>query len=142
MSPQNDETRNVEKIIALLFTMVGGIFWIVTMFSGSRGLTIAGNSSLGAFTFTGGALVPLIFTVIVLLLGYYKELWAAVILGLGAIFTLAWGVIAAWPGGVWFIMGIFFILPTIIASILFYLAHGKSQKVETAAPASAGGQAA
>lgn len=128
MSPQNAETRNVEHLFALIFTFIGGVFWIVTAFMGSRGITIAGTSTLGAFTFTGGAFVPLVYTVLVLLIGYSQELIAAIILLAGAVLTVIWGIVAGWESSVWWIMAIFFMGPTIVAAVLFYLAHGRSQK--------------
>jgi hypothetical protein len=130
MSPATAEAKNVEHIAALIFTMIGGIFWIVTALVGSD---IGGTTPVGAFVSIGGAFAPLIYTLAVLVIGYFQERIAALILLLGAVGTIVWGIIATWPAGVWAIMAVFFISPTIISMVLFWMAGRKV--VEPAASA-------
>lgn len=116
MTETEFERKNVERIFARAFTVLGGIFWVLTAFFG-------GSTLVGAFT---TAAYPLVFTVGVLALGWYYERIAAIVLGLAAAGTVVWGVIMGWPVFVWGIMLAFFIAPTVIASVLFYLAGNAS----------------
>jgi fatty acid desaturase len=71
---------------------------------------------------TSMAIYPLVFTIGVLTLGWFYERLTALILALGAVGTLTWGVIMQWEPAVWMIMIAFFVTPTVIAAVLFYLA--------------------
>ncbi len=139
MSPATAESTNVEQIAALIFTIIGGIFWIVTALVGSD---IGGTTPVGAFINTGGAFAPLIYTLAVLVIGYFSPRIAALVLLLGAVGTVVWGIVAVWPSGVWAIMMVFFVSPTIIAMVLFWLAGSKSSAKAVSTSSSAGQQAA
>ena len=124
------ERKNAEHIAALLFTVVGGIFWITTALVGTQ-ISLVGSSPAAAFVGISeqlGAWAPLIYTLTVLVVGYFQERIAALILALGAIGTIAWGVIAGWETNVWVIMMLFFVTPTIVALVLFWLAGGKTSE--------------
>ena len=126
------ERKNVERIFARVFTVIGGIFWIGSAFMGPY--VYQGASVLGAFQ---TAIYPLAFTVAVLVIGWFYERLAALILALGAIGTIAWGVISGtWEPFVWGIMLAFFVTPTVISAVLFFLAGnapGHSAEEVTAA---------
>jgi len=112
------ERKNAERIFARVFTIIGGVFWIGSAFMGPY--VYQGASVLGAFQ---TAIYPLAFTIAVLAIGWFYERLAALILALGAIGTIAWGVISGtWEGFVWGIMLVFFVTPTVISAVLFYLA--------------------
>jgi hypothetical protein len=111
------ERKNLERIFARAFTVLGGVFWVLTAFFG-------GSNLLGAFT---TAAYPLAFTIVVLAVGWFQERIAAIILALGAVGTVVWGAIMGWPLFVWGIMFTFFIAPTLIAAVLFYLAGDVTQ---------------
>lgn len=111
------EYQNGQRIFARVFTIIGGIFWITTAFAGPY--VFGGETLMGAF---GVAIFPLIFTLGMLTIGWFYERLAAGILALGALGTVAWGAIMGWELAVWMIMVMFFVAPTITASVLFYLA--------------------
>ena len=114
--------RNTERMFALGFTILGGLFWIGTAFAGPY--MYGGKSIAGAF---GIALYPLLFTIGVLVVGWFYERLIALVLAVGAIGTVAWGVIMGWESSVWAIMLIFFVAPTVVSSLLFYLAGSRSE---------------
>ncbi len=139
MAAQDADVKNAEHIFALLFTTIGGIFWIVTALVGTQ-ISLVGASPAAAFVDVSqkmGAWLPLIYTLVVLGVGYFQERIAALILLLGAVGTIAWGVIAGWEMNVWFIMLLFFVTPTIMAMVLFWLAGGKSAASAAASSSSA-----
>lgn len=123
------ERKNTERIFARGFTVLGGIFWTVTAFAGPY--VYGGKTVVGAF---GIAIYPLIFTIGVLALGWFYERLTALILAVGAIGTIAWGVIMGWETAVWVIMMTFFVTPTVIASVLFFLASGRTVEVAQTSP--------
>ena len=116
------QAQNTERLFARGFTVLGGIFWIVSAFAGPY--IYGGKSVVGAF---GVALYPLLFTAGVLVIGWFYERLVALILALGAIGTVAWGVIMGWESTVWAIMLIFFVAPTVVAALLFFLAGSKAE---------------
>jgi hypothetical protein len=130
MSAATAERKNVEHIAALIFTTIGGVFWIVTALVGSN---LGTTNPAAGFVQIGGAFAPLVYTIAVLIIGYFQERIAALILALGAVGTIAWGVIAGWETNVWIIMLVFFVSPTIISMVLFYLAGGKASDSAVAA---------
>jgi hypothetical protein len=129
MSAQDAERKNAEHIAALLFTVVGGVFWITTALVGSQiSLTTSPAAAFVDIAGKMGAFAPLVYTLAVLVIGYFQERIAALILALGAIGTIVWGFVAGWETNVWTIMLVFFVAPTIIAMVLFWLAGGKTSE--------------
>jgi hypothetical protein len=116
------ERMNVERIGARGFTILGGIFWTVAAFSGP--FSYDGATLAGAF---GVAIYPLIFTIATLAFGWFYERSAGVLLGVAALGTIGWGFIMGWEPFVWGIMLLFFVTPTVIAAVLFYLAGSMAQ---------------
>ena len=114
----NLERKNAERIFARAFTVLGGVFWIGLAFAGPY--VYGGKTVVGAFQ---TAIFPLAFTVGILILGWFYERLTALILALAALGTIAWGLIwGGWEPFVWGIMLLFFVTPTIISAVLFYLA--------------------
>jgi hypothetical protein len=121
------ERKNVERIFARAFTVLGGVFWIATAFAGP----LVYQRQDIVHTLLSQGLYPLVFTVVVLAVGWFYERFAALILALGAIGTVAWGLIdGRWEPMVWGIMLIFFVSPSVIAATLYYLADN----IEATAP--------
>lgn len=129
------ERKNAERVFARGFTVLGGIFWTVTAFAGPY--VYGGQTIVGAF---GIAIYPLVFTIGVLVLGWFYERLTALILAVGAIGTVAWGVIMGWEPSVWMIMMLFFVTPTIIAAVLFFLAGGATVSPDPQAESSPNSQ--
>jgi len=121
------EIKNTERLFARGFTVLGGIFWVVSAFAGPY--IYGGKSVVGAF---GIALYPLLFTAAILIIGWFYERLVSLILALGAIGTIAWGVIMGWESSVWAIMLIFFVAPTVVSALLFFLAGSKSESTAKA----------
>ena len=122
-SKTTSERKTAERVFARGFTILGGIFWTVTAFAGPY--VYGGSTVIGAFSI---AVFPLMFTIGVLALGWFYERLTALILAVGAIGTIAWGAIMGWEPSVWIIMMSFFVTPTIIAAVLFYLAGGGTER--------------
>jgi hypothetical protein len=126
MSADTTSSRgNIERLFARGFTVLGGVFWIVAAFAGPR--VYGGQSVLGAF---GVAIYPLIFTGAVLVIGWFHERLVSMMLAAGAMGTIGWGVIMGWESTVWAIMLMFFIAPTVIAALLYYLAGSEESIAE------------
>jgi hypothetical protein len=115
--------ESTERMFARGFTILGGIFWIAAAFAGPY--IYGGQSLIGAF---GTALAPLLFTIAVLAIGWFYERLASLLLAIGAIGTVAWGIIETWPATVWAIMLIFFIAPTVVSALLFFLASSGPER--------------
>jgi hypothetical protein len=114
----NLERKNAERIFARAFTVLGGVFWIGLAFAGPY--VYGGQTVLGAFQ---TAIFPIAFTIGILVLGWFYERLTALILALAAVGTIAWGLIwGGWEPFVWGIMLLFFVTPTVISAVLFFLA--------------------
>jgi hypothetical protein len=129
----NLEHKNTERIFARGFTVLGGVFWVGLAFAGPY--VYGGQTVLSAVQ---TAIYPLAFTIGVLVLGWFYERLAALILGLAALGTIAWGLIwGGWEPFVWGIMLAFFVTPTVISAVLFFLAGNVDTTEESSASATA-----
>lgn len=124
------ESMNVERIIARLFVVLGGLFWIFMLWGSQTG----SGYSLGPLTSAevknaiGTAAIPLVLTVIVFVLGLFFERLTALVLLVAAAAVVIWGIIAAWESGVWMMAIAFLIAPMLIAAALYWLA-GRMQQI-------------
>jgi len=113
----------VERWIGRLFVALGAIFW--------ASMTLGAQIGYLDKTLPEAARnewISLILIVAILIIAWFYELLAAIVLFAGAAATVVWGVIAGWELGVWFLMGSLFIAPAIIAGLLF-LAASRMQRV-------------
>jgi hypothetical protein len=106
-----------ERIAARLFTVAGGMFWIIAAFAAEYSFR-----DQGVVESAGTAALPLAITVAVFVIGWYNELLVSMLLGAGVLAMIAWGVSFAWEPNVWILMSIFFIGPMAVAGVLYYLA--------------------
>ncbi len=125
----NTESANTERIIARVFVVLGGLFWIL-MFFGSQ--TDARYEHLvydaaGVESGLVNALIPLGVTVATFVLGMFYERLTALLLLLGAAGVVVWGVLFEWEMGVWLVIGLLIIAPMVIAAILYWLAGRMEQ---------------
>lgn len=125
----NPALQNNERMFARGFTVLGGVFWIVAAFAGP--FIYGGSSILGAFGF---AAIPVLFTSAVLAIGWFYERVVSMILAVAAVGTMAWGAVVGWESNVWGIMLVFFIAPTVIAALLFFLAGSKARAYGAESP--------
>jgi len=129
---QSAERTNTERIFARAFTILGGVFWIGAAFAGP----LMYQRQDAIHTLIGQGMYPLAFTIGVLVLGWFYERLAALILMLGAVGTVAWGLInGTWEPMVWGIMLAFFVAPSVIAAILYFLADNAPAAEATEADA-------
>jgi len=125
----NYDVMNNERIAARVFVGLGGLIWVVLTL-GAAVVYPTGVAWMDQY----GPIFVLVLAVVALLVGWFYENLAAVLLFAGAIATIAWGVVAGWEPGVWGLMGLFLIAPEIISGVLF-LAAASMQKVCELEPA-------
>ena len=113
----NYERMNIQRLVARLFVVAGGVFWVAAAFGASfsyQGKSVADS--------VGTALIPLAITIIALVLGWFFEVLDSVLLFVGAAAVIAWGMISGWEAGVWGIMIVVLVVPMIMSGALFLLA--------------------
>jgi hypothetical protein len=120
----NYDVMDTERIAARVFVGLGGAIWAILAIGASLVYPAGGG---GTLSYLPGLLV-LALAVVALLVGWFFENLAAILLFLGAAATIVWGVVAGWEAGVWGVMAIFLIGPEIIAGLLFLMA-ARMQKV-------------
>lgn len=113
----NTESMNVERLVARMFVVGGGAFWVIAAFGADFSYR---DQSLVASV--GTAMVPLAITLVALGIGWFYEKLAAAVLVAGTFAAIAWGVIGEWETGVWLLNAVFLMSPMVIAALLFLLA--------------------
>ncbi len=111
------DEMNFERLAARVFVVAGGLFWVAAVFGMDFGYRDA-----GVFGAAQSALVPLVVTAVALGVGWFYENLAAALLLAGVVAGVAWGVIAGWEAGVWWVMAGVLIGPMAISALLFFLA--------------------
>lgn len=130
VSPKDAPLRiAIERGVARTFVIAGGVFWSVAMF---MGLTSGGSS--GAVML--GAFVPLVAVAATLIIGWYYERAAAVLLVAASFAVLTWGVVYQFEVGVWLIMTFALLGPMLTAAVLFWMARTEQEQFEFAMAAS------
>ncbi len=119
----------VERGVARAFVIAGGAFWSVAMFMGLTSGGYTGAVMLGAF-------VPLVAVAATLIIGWYYERAAAVLLVAASFAVLAWGVVYQFEVGVWLIMTFALLGPMLTAAVLFWMARTEQEQFEFAMAAS------
>ena len=119
----NYDLMNNERIAARVFVALGGLVWFVL----TLGAAVVYPSGI-AWMDQYGPILVLVLSIGALLVGWFFENLAAVLLFAGAVATVAWGVVAGWEPGVWGLMSLFLIAPEVISGVLF-LAAASMQKV-------------
>lgn len=119
----NYDVMDGERIAARLFVGLGGLIWVVLTI-GSAIVYPTGSRGLDQY----GPILVLLLAIAALLVGWFWENAAAVLLFVGAAASIVWGVMAGWEAGVWGLMVFFLIGPEIIAGALF-LASARMQRL-------------
>lgn len=124
------ESMNVERIIARLFVVLGGLFWIFMLWGSQTGsgYSLGPLSSSEIRSALGSAAIPLAFTIAVFVLGLFFERLTALVLLLAASAVIIWGIVAAWESGVWMMAIAILVAPILIAAALYWLA-GRMQQI-------------
>jgi len=118
----NYERMNVQRLMARLFVLAGGLFWVAAVFGAS--FSYQGRSVVDS---VGSALIPLAITIIALLVGWFFEMLDALLLFVGAAVVIVWGIMAGWEAGVWGIIIVVLVVPMIVSGVLFMLAARMQQ---------------
>lgn len=116
---------SLERGFARAFVILGGVFWGLTAFAGL--FTFRQTGVLAAFI---AACIPLLASLVTLIVGWYWERVAAVMLTLASIGVVYWGVVAEFELGVWVIVLIALIGPMLTAATLFWLARRDYEALE------------
>lgn len=111
------EQANVQRIFARVFTAVGILFW----FGWVWGAEYAYQGS-PFFEAVGSALLFAAPVVVVFIVGMFYENIAAILMALTAVGIVVYGFVQGWETGVWATMFFFYVLPAVIASVLYALA--------------------
>lgn len=113
----NYDVMNVQRIMARGFLIVGALFWGFAAYGAKwayQGAPFTEAVTYGAL-YAGSILA-------VLAIGMFYENLAAAILAVGSVAIVISGIVSGWEAGVWAVMGFFFILPLVIAAVLFVMA--------------------
>jgi len=114
-----------ERGVARAFVIAGGAFWSIAMFMGLTSGGYSGWVMLGAF-------VPLVAVAATLIIGWYYERAAAMLLVAASMAVVAWGVIYQFEVGVWAIMTFALLGPMLTAAVLFWMARREQDAFEFA----------
>ncbi len=123
------ESANMERIFARSFVIVGGLFWMFMLFAAQT----QAHYALLIYTVADVErgllyqLLPLTLTIAIFIIGMYYERVAALILAVGAVAVVVWGIIAGWELGLWLWMGVLIIAPMVVAGLLYWLAARMEQ---------------
>jgi hypothetical protein len=115
----------IERGVARAFVILGGVFWGLAAFAGYYSYQETGFNA--AFL---AASIPLMATVVTLLVGWYSERAAALMLTAASIAVVYYGVITQFEVGVWILMTVALIGPMMTAAVLFWAARRELRTLE------------
>ncbi len=117
------EQMNFQRIVARCL-LISGIVFTFWMGFGSqyayKGEPLAVAAAYGLL-FSG-------FLIVVFVLGLFFENLAALLLVIGSVGIIVWGILAGWPNGAWGAMAFMLALPMLISAI-FYASAASMQKI-------------
>jgi hypothetical protein len=112
------ETRiYLQRGIARAFVILGGAFWGLSLLAAA----VWYQRGLESVFFV--ALIPFLLNMASLVVGWYWERTASVMLALTAAGAVWWAVISNYEPGVWMLFTLLLIGPMLTASVLFWLAR-------------------
>jgi hypothetical protein len=123
----NTDRMNVYRLSARGLVLLGGVFWILVVLAGGMGLN---SSSIFLFASTSQkfatalayAMIWIAVTAVVFIVGLFYERIAAILLFVAAAGSIAYGVTMQWEAGLWYIVGLFIIVPIVVSAVLYLLA--------------------
>jgi len=115
----------IERGVARAFVILGGVFWGLAAFAGYYSYQETGIKA--AFL---AASIPLMAAVVTLLVGWYSERAAALMLTAASIAVVYYGVIAQFEVGVWILMTLALVGPMMTAAVLFWAARQELRTLE------------
>lgn len=111
------EEMNAQRLFARVVVLFGGLFWVF-MIWGARWAYQGAPFTAAA----GGAMIYAAAILLLFVIGMFYENIAALLLLVGALAIVAFGVVSGWEGGVWITVFFFFVLPMLLAAALYALA--------------------
>ena len=108
----------IERGVARAFVILGGVFWGLAAFAGYYSYQETGVQA--AFL---AASIPLMAALVTLLVGWYSERTAALLLTAASVAVVYYGVVTQFEIGVWMLMTIALIGPMLTAAALFWAAR-------------------
>jgi hypothetical protein len=115
----------IERGVARAFVILGGVFWGLAAFAGYYSYQETGFNA--AFL---AASIPLMATVVTLLVGWYSERAAALMLTAASIAVVYYGVVTQFEVGVWILMTVALVGPMMTAAVLFWAARRELRTLE------------
>jgi hypothetical protein len=107
----------VERLFARGFVAMGGIFWASAVFGADWGYR-----GISPMVSARNALLPLVLTLAVLVVGWFYERFVSIALVAGAAAVVAWGAVSGWEMGVWSLVGLTLIAPMLVSASLYWMA--------------------
>lgn len=119
----NLERMNAQRIMARGFVIIGALFWGFAAWGAKWAYEGAPFTEALSYALMYAGSIAVVFVI-----GMFYENLAALILAVGSVAIIVAGVVIGWEAGVWATMAFFFILPLVIAAVLYVLA-AQMQKV-------------
>ena len=110
------ERMNSERMAARVFVVLGSVAWAFLFIASYFAYKPSAGASLWQLV------LPLVLAVAALGLGWFYERVAALLLFAGGVAAIVWGLAMGWEAGVWGLMSLTLIAPTLLAGLLFLLA--------------------
>ena len=117
------EQMNAQRILARLFVIFGGLFWVFMAWGAKWAYQGAPFTEA-----LGGAAIYAAAVAVVFILGLFYETLTALLLVIGAGAIVVFGFVSGWEMGVWTTVIFFFIVPMFIAAAL-YASAARMQKI-------------
>jgi len=136
---RNTGQLNIDRVFARLFTVGGGIFWVIAIFTANTVMKSYTNQPITLPELTKGATTaffPLVLVIAVLILGWFYERLTGVLLVVVALIMLGYGALQHWGANeivLWFTAFSVLVLPSLIAAALFELAARRQEGQEAEA---------
>ena len=124
----NTDRMNVYRLAGRGFVLAGALFWVLVVFTGVMKMN---SSSFFIFTaantdkFASALAYAMIWVAVaaaVFIVGLFYERIAAILMVVAAVGAIIYGAAMQWETGLWFIVGLFIILPIAISATLYALA--------------------
>lgn len=115
----NYERMNVQRMIARGVVLLGVLVTGAAVLGALQGV---GYTARTPIAYATTASVPLAMAIVIFIVGLYFEVLAALLLVIGAVGVVVWGLVVGWEAGSWGAMAIFVIAPSLIAGVMYWLA--------------------
>jgi hypothetical protein len=119
------DTMIFQRILARIFVILGIVFTFWMGFGlkyAYQGQPLGQAAAFGLFLSAG--------LIVIFVVGLFYELIAAVLLGVGALAIIVWGVVAGWSAGAWGAMVLILVAPMVASALLYYFAAAMQKTCE------------